>query len=258
MLKAKGWKQKALLSPSCTVKTPNEFWCTQLLLYKGTPSLSHRLLGRRCHCLQSLHRDCAAAGPCPVHSCTPQTMGSFVCAKFLEAPTMRDSQVSTRCCCSWVWMKTLCLSSVHCSQKLREMLWSCFFHMSPLLSHFWAREWEKMFCENHWNEDYRGRKYVRSTTITLCAGFTYSKEVKGLDQGNRAEHQKHPGRCAQRWDVFLQAAALLGMRWLWNRAWIYPTFLAQSDAFISLFRQMRVGVTFQIPPVWRGVSGVQK
>lgn len=173
-------------------------------------------------------------------------------------PPWETHKCSTRCCCSWVCMKTLCLSSVHCSQKLREMLWSCFFHMSPLLSHFWAREWEKMFCENHWNEDYRGRKYVRSITITLCAGFTYSKEGKGLDQGNRAEHQKHPGRCAQRWDVFLQAAALLGMRWLWNRAWIYPTFLAQSDAFISLFRQMRVGVTFQIPPVWRGVSGVQK
>lgn len=53
LLKAKGWKEKALLSPSCTVKMPDEFGCTQLLLYKGTPSLSHRLLQRRCHCLQS-------------------------------------------------------------------------------------------------------------------------------------------------------------------------------------------------------------
>lgn len=39
-----------------------------------------------------LHRDCTAAGPWPVHSCTPQTMGTSVCAKFLEALTIRDSQ----------------------------------------------------------------------------------------------------------------------------------------------------------------------
>lgn len=60
------------------------------------------------------------------------------------------------------------------------------------------------------------------------------------------------------WDIFLQAAALPGMCWLWNRAWMYSAFVAQNDAFISLHRQMGVGVTFQILPVWRGMSGVQK
>lgn len=39
-----------------------------------------------------LHRDCTAAGPWPVHSCTPQTMGTSGCAKLLEALTIRDSQ----------------------------------------------------------------------------------------------------------------------------------------------------------------------
>lgn len=40
----------------------------------------------------------------------------------------------TRCCSSWAWMRTLCLSLVHCSQKLRKMFWSSFFHLSLLLS----------------------------------------------------------------------------------------------------------------------------
>lgn len=54
-----------------------------------------------------------------------------------------------------------------------------------------------MLCENYWNENSRDMKYIRSTTMTLGAGFNYSKEGKGLDQGNRAELQKCPGRRAQ-------------------------------------------------------------
>lgn len=53
-----------------------------------------------------------------------------------------------------------------------------------------------MLCEKYWKEDYRHMNYIRSNTITLCR-IHLGQGGKGLDPGNRAEHQKHPGRCAQ-------------------------------------------------------------